>query len=148
RDTSELGRARYTENGVALPLGEGLWATADRVGPYSHAFADPSSGQAAAFATVTEGGTRSIMALRGGCTDGAVREIEVLVARPPLFGGIGGFADGPAQLDAAGEAAPEWFAEIPAGEQVEREALRRVADAYFTGLERNDGTGDYPFADD
>jgi hypothetical protein len=28
-----------------------------------------------------------------------------------------------------------------------RDELRRIADAYFAGLERNDGQGDYPFAD-
>jgi len=147
RHRAAVDGARYTENGVELAIGEGLWATADRIGPYRHDFIDSTNGQAAAFVTVTEGATRSIMALRIRTAGGAVREIEALVARPPLFGGAGGFGDGPAQLDRAGGAAPAWFAEIPPDERLDRETLQRVADAYFTGLERNDGTGDYPFAD-
>ena len=55
RHRSAVSGARYTENGVELPVGEGLWATADRIGPYRHDFFDSASGQAAAFVTVTEG---------------------------------------------------------------------------------------------
>ena len=146
RDAAALAGARYTENGVELPVGEGLWATADGIGTYRHSFADPARGQAAAFATVTEGETRSIMALRIALVGGAVREIEAIVARPPLFG-AGGFGDGAAQLDGSGGPAEAWSAEVPANERLSRDELRRVADAYFAGLERNDGQGDYPFAD-
>jgi hypothetical protein len=148
RNHSAMGGARYTENGVELRVGEGLWRTADRIGPYRHDFSDTTTGQAAAFVTVTEGATRSIMALRIATAGRQVREIEALVARPPLFGGASGFGDGPAQLDGAGSPAPEWFAEIPEAERMSRDDLRRIADAYFAGLERNDGRGDYPFADD
>jgi hypothetical protein len=146
RRRSALVHTRYTENGVALPVGEGLWATADRIGPYRHGFADPSGEEAACFATVTEGETRSIMALRVKAAGGAVVEIEALVARPPLFGGAAGFGDGPAQLDGSGGPDPRWFAE--AETRLPRGELERVADAYFAGLERNDGRGFYPFADD
>ena len=49
--------------------------------------------------------------------------------------------------DGLGGGGPDagWFGD--AGPQLPREDLRRIADAYFTGLERNDGKGDYPFAD-
>jgi len=147
RDTADLAGARYTENGVELPLGEGLWATADRIGPYRHVFTDPASGQAAAFATATEGETRSIMALRVALAAGAVGEIEALVARPSPMGGSGMFGDGAAELDKTAGPAAGWFAEIPVSERMTREALRSTADAYFAGLERNDGKGHYPFAD-
>ena len=53
--TSDFSDAAYTENGQRLPVGEGLWATADKVGPYCHAFIDEESGQAACFVTLTEG---------------------------------------------------------------------------------------------
>jgi hypothetical protein len=148
RDTAGLADSRYTENGVELPVGEGLWATADAIGPYRHEFVDPASGQAAAFATVTEGATRSIMALRVKAEGKRVSEIEALVARPPLFGGVSAFGDGPDQLDASAGPAGEWFAAVPAEQRMGRDDLRRIADAYFAGLERNDGKGDYPFADD
>ena len=139
---TRFGGWRYSENGQVLPVGEGMWATADRVGPYCHTFIDPDSGEAACFATLTEGGTRSMMALR--VADG---EIEALVARPALFGGGGAFGDGAAALDAS-DLDPRWLEPIHASERETREELVRVADAYFTGLENNDGLGDYPFADD
>ena len=146
RQPAALSGARYTENGVELPIGEGLWATADRIGPYRHDFFDVAEGQAAAFVTVTEGETRSIMAVRVREAGGAVREIETVIARPPLFGGVSAFGDGPAQLDEGGGPDAGWFGD--AGPRLPREDLRRVADQYFVGLERNDGRGDYPFADD
>lgn len=146
RHRSTVNGARYTENGVELPIGEGLWATADRIGPYRHDFSDSANGQAAAFVTVGEGATRSIMALRVKEAGGKVREIEVLVARPPLFGGASGFGDGAAQLDEGAGPDAGWFGD--AGPRLPREDLRRIADLYFAGLERNDGKGDYPFADD
>lgn len=149
RDTGRFAPARYTENGQDLAVGEGLWATADRIGPYRHIVADPDSGQAACFATVTEGRTRSIMALRLALSgDGATSEIEVLVARPSLRGGTDAFGDGPAELDRASGPDPAWLEPIPAAERASREDLQRVADMYFIGLEGNDGRGDYPFADD
>ena len=146
RHHAALAGARYTENGVELSIGEGLWATADAVGPYRHEFFDSATGQAAAFVTVTEGATRSIMALRVKASGQRVSEIEAMIARPPLFGGASGFGDGAAQLDASAGPDSGWFGD--AGPRLPRDDLQRVADAYFTGLERNDGKGDYPFAVD
>ncbi len=148
RERSGLESARYTENGVELPVGEGLWVTADAIGPYRHQIADSAGGEAACFTTVTEGKTRSHLALRVKREGGAVREIEAMVARPPLFGGADAFGDGPGALDASGGADPAWFAEIPASERTQRAELQRIADMYFVGLEKNDGRGEYPFSDD
>lgn len=148
RDRPGLENARYTENGVELPVGEGLWATADAIGPYRHAVLDPGAGEAACFTTVTEGRTRSIMALRVRGLASGIDEIEAVVARPPLFGGADAFGDGPGALDASGAADPAWFEPIPEADRIDRAELQRIADMYFVGLEKNDGRGDYPFADD
>lgn len=139
--------ARYTENGVELPLGEGLWATADKMGRYRHDFLDAVSGQAACFATVWEGKTHSIMSARIKVAEDAVTEAEVVIARPDLGGG-GPFPDGPRSLDESGAPDPAWFEPIPEAERTSREELRRIANLYFAGLEKNDGKGEYPFADD
>ncbi|HSQ96767.1 MAG TPA: hypothetical protein VLM18_11835 [Croceibacterium sp.] len=147
-DAPGLAGAAYTENGQLLPLGEGLWATADKVGPYCHTFLDEESEQAACFVTLTEGKSRSIMALRIGVASDQVREIETLVARPPLFGGASAFGDGPAALDASGGPDTAWFEQVHPSERMPRAELQRVAHLYFAGLERNDGRGEYPFADE
>lgn len=144
---TSIGGARYTENGQELPIGEGLWATADKVGPYCHVFLDQDSGQAACFATLTEGTTRSIMALRVAAANGRASEIEAIVARPALFGGAGAFGDGPSALDESGGPDRAWHEEIHPSQRMGRTELRGAAGLYFIGLERNDGTGNYPFAD-
>ncbi|WP_126173905.1 hypothetical protein [Altericroceibacterium xinjiangense] len=140
--------ARYTENGQELPVGDGLWATADRVGPYVHRFVDAEAGTFACFTTLLEGRTRSHLAVRAQVAGGTIREIEAVAARPELFGTGGAFGDGPAELDKSGAPAPEWSAAVPQAQQMSRDDLRRVANQYFSGLERNDGQGDYPFSDD
>jgi hypothetical protein len=147
RDVPRPAGAIHTENGQRLPVGEGLWATADKVGPYCHAFLDEENGQAACFTTLTEGRSRSIMALRIKVAGEQVAEVETVVARPPLFGGVSAFGDGPVALDGSA-IDPAWFEEIHPSERMTRAELRRIADLYFAGLEANDGLGDYPFADD
>ena len=145
---ADLADTAYSENGQRLPIGEGLWATANEIGPYRHAFLDEEAGQATCFVTLTEGAARSIMALRVKAPGEKVVEIEALVARPPLFGGASAFGDGPAALDAAGGPGSAWFEDVAPAERMTRAELERVAGMYFAGLERNDGRGDYPFADE
>jgi len=139
---------RYTENGQLLPVGEGAWATADALGPYRHDFVDEASGNIATITTLTEGRTRSIFVARIRADEDGIAEIEAMVARPDPMTPGGPFEKGPDKLDEAGLFDPRWSAVIPEGERLSREELRRVANLYFAGLERNDGKGDYPFADD
>jgi len=139
---------RYTENGQHLPPGEGAWATVDRLGGYRHDFVDVESGNIATMATIVEGATRSILVARLAVADGFIREIETIVARPDVMREGGLMAQGAQRLDAAGAADAGWFAPIPEAERMSRDDLRRIANMYFAGLEKNDGKGDYPFADD
>mgnify|MGYP000132658315 CR=1 FL=1 len=141
--SAPFATTRYTENGQELAIGDGLWGTCDATGPYRHDFTDPETGAALCFTTVTEGGKRGILALRS-----EPGEIETIVVRPGLMGSVSAYADGADRLDAAGGADPAWFAPIPEAERVSREELVRIADAYFSAIERNDGQGFYPFAED
>jgi hypothetical protein len=43
---------------------------------------------------------------------------------------------------------PIYLATVPKAERVSRAELIATADKYFTGMQKNDGKGDYPFADD
>ncbi|KPL69449.1 hypothetical protein SZ64_15845 [Erythrobacter sp. SG61-1L] len=139
--------ARYTENGQELIPGDGLWGTLDTLGTYRHDFLDTVSGQAATITTIAEGAVRSILVLRVKLDAGGIAEVEAIAARPDVMTRQAPFADGPNQLDLSGGPAPEWFAPIPEGERLPREELRRVANMYFSGIEKNDGKGAYPFAD-
>ena len=138
----------YTENGQRLEIGDGLWATADRLGAYRHDFLDPEAEQAGCFTTIFEGQVHSIMFLRLAMSGGLVSAIETLVARPGLGGG-GPFAEGARELDRAGNYGSSWDDVIPADRREDRASLINAANRYFSALEGNDGRGDYSFfADD
>ena len=73
--------ARYTEDGVELPVGEGLWATATGLGRYRHDFADTQTGNAAVFTIIDEGGHKSILSARVKVAGGRITEAETIVSR-------------------------------------------------------------------
>lgn len=132
---------RYTENGQPLALGDALWATADGLGDYRLHFADPVSGQAAFFGIVGEHGRDVLMALRLRVENRRIAEIETIVLRNP--GGDAGQA-----VAALAGPNPLWGQAVPEDERMSRGDLIRTANMYFSGMENNDGRGEYPFADD
>jgi hypothetical protein len=167
--------ARFTENGVQLPLGdEGLWFGMAGRGNYSFYVPDVETQQVAFLGTVREGaggggggtGTLVAIALRLKIVDSRIAEIEQLVVRPETTlgrggggaggGGRGGAAGGRGaggggtgdRVDAMGQPHPVFRAVVPEGERASREELVETANYYFTGLARNDGKGYYPFSDD
>ena len=56
--------ARFTEDTKTLPLGEGLWKGASRIGSYRQDFLDVREGMAASHVVVEENGTPVMLALR------------------------------------------------------------------------------------
>ncbi|HZV57272.1 MAG TPA: hypothetical protein VFF89_06310 [Sphingobium sp.] len=141
-------QVRYTENGQTLAIGDGAWGTVTALGSYRHDVVDPETGGIASFTTISEGSTRSILVTRLAVRGDAIADIECIAARPDMMTGGGPFVQGPASLDASGGPDPHWAAPIPESERMSRAELRRIANLYFVGLEKNDGKGDYPFADD
>lgn len=158
--------ARFTENGVQLPLGnEGLWYGMSGRANYSFYVPDVETQQVAFMGTVREGaggrgggqGSIDAIALRLKIVDGKITQIEQIVVRPETTlggrGGGGGRGGAPApgtgdRIDAMGAPHPVFSEVIPENERPSREALIETANYYFTGLARNDGQGYYPFADD
>jgi hypothetical protein len=141
-DTAPLPLAagvKFTENGQRLDLGDGLWNTMSARGSYKLYIADPDAGQAAFFGTIREHGTPAILALRLKVTGGQISEIETLVARSEKDA---------LSLEKLGSPHRVFLQPVPAAERASRENLIRTANMYFTGLERNDGKGVYPFTDD
>ena len=142
RDPSRLplhANHKFTENGQRLELGDGLWNTASDLGTYKLYMADPQAGQAGFFGTIRENGTPAILALRLKVENGTMSEIETLVARDET---------GAQQLEKLDGPHPSFLETIPLAERASRESLIETANAYFTGLEQNDGKGFYPFTED
>lgn len=145
-DPSRLPLSRdvmYTEDKRIVELGDGFWQTATSRGNYNHYFADIVMGQAGWMGTMREGDTLLLMALRLRVQLGRITEIETSYFRP----GGGGPNDIQA-MEAKGSPEPLWLEPIPPAERMTRAELIEIANAYFAGVENNDGKGFYPFTDD
>jgi hypothetical protein len=134
RDPARLPTApgvQFTENGQALPLGAGLWRTVRGRAAGGHHFADPAAGQVAFWGAVDEMGAPAILALRLRTQSGLVTEVETLVLRRSGW-----------LFDPDGMVAPAPFLHevLDAADRASRDDLVRVADRYFDGLERDDGS--------
>jgi hypothetical protein len=133
---------RFTENGQVLPLGEGLWKSMKAVGSYRLAVVDADAGQIALITTVVEDhtdpaqGAPALLALRLKVADGRITEIEQILERNPTTA---------QRVEALGMPRPAFATPIPPNRRMARGELIATANKYFTGMQRNDGKGDYPF---
>ncbi len=154
---------KFTENGVRLPLGnEGLWFGMSGKGTYKFYIPDIETQQIAFIGTARERasapgakpgeGTPVAIALRLKIVNGLITEAEQLVIRPEtnLMGGGTGSKFPPAAvaIEKVGSPHNVYTEVIPEAERPSREEMIKTANYYFTGLQRNDGKGYYPFTDD
>ncbi len=133
---------KYTENDQVLDIGDGFWNTATAIGNYKHYFADPVTEQAGFMGTMGEADHLVLMAIRLKVELGRITEVETSYYRPG-----GGGPSGVPDLDKAAKPEALWY-EPPSGPRASRQQLIATANAYFAGLQRNDGKGYYPFTDD
>jgi hypothetical protein len=136
RDPSRLPVTRnvkYTENGVRLNLGDGLWATASGRPTYRLDVIDEEEGQAGILGRISENGNNNWYAARLRVEpDGRVSEIEVLVNRR-MGGGPAGAGGAPAREFA--EPHPLMDQLLPQEQWLPRGELVRISNAYFTGID-------------
>jgi hypothetical protein len=136
---------KFTENGQQLDLGEGLWSSITGKGVYKLVIADAEAGQVAALVSVREEDrdpakpTPAMVAIRLRVRNGQISEVETLLQRSKAS------ADG---FDKIATPDPIYLATVPPAERMSRADLVRIANMYFTGMQQNDGRGEYPFADD
>lgn len=140
RDASRLPwarNARYTENNVELAIGDGVWATATKLGDYKLRFADVQTGQVGLFGVVEEAKDASGFSLRLKIENRQIAEAEILILRikdfPPLPGGVNPFEK------AKFEDKPIMQQALAPKERRPRERLISIADGYFDTLQLNDG---------
>jgi hypothetical protein len=153
---------KFTENGVRLEIGDAHWKTTTGKGKYRLFVTDAEAGQVAFIGTITEEGrgpegVPAALALRLKVANRQITEIETLVIRstPPAGGTRGGAqAAAPAATGAAvnlerlGTPNHLFLETVPPAERMSREDLIKTANMYFSGMEKNDGKGVYPFTDD
>jgi hypothetical protein len=134
---------KYTENDQVLDVGDGFWNNATGIGNYKHYFADPVTTQAAWMGTMKEKNALLLMTLRLRVQLGRITEMET-----SYFRAGGGGPNNIAAMDALGEPEALWLEPVPAAQRSSRNQLIEIANAYFEGVQRNDGKGFYPFTDD
>ena len=137
--------ARYTENGQRLTVGDGLWRSVRSKGKYRLVVADPEAQQVAFIGTLEEQnadpllGTPALIALRLKVVGGEITEVEQFITRS---------VDAAKRVESLGRPHATFSQAVPPAERMSRADLIATANKYFTGMQQNDGKGDYPFADD
>ncbi len=127
---------KFTENGQRLELGDGLWNTMTGKGSYRLFVTDVEAQQVAFFGSIQEAGKGAMIGLRLKIRNNQITEAEHFVQRSP---------NSAAGFERIGY---KWTESVPPADRMSREDLIRVANMYFSGMQKNDGKGEYPFADD
>lgn len=130
---------RQTENAVAIPLGEGLWASSEGLGLVDRRYFDPVSSSVAYFGTMKLPDDEiAIVSLRMHVTEGEVDEAEWHITRASDTGIVAG---DPAVFDAdnfAADPPPEWGIAGDENITLTRAELLAVTNSYFDGITNAD----------
>jgi hypothetical protein len=135
---------RFTENGQRLPIGEGLWKSMRSPGSYRLWVTDADAGQVTLITTIEERhadptmGVPAAAFFRLRIQDGLITEVEQFVERNEATA---------QRIEALGAPREAFTRAVPANQRMSRRDLIHISDLYFTGMQRNDGRGHYPFAD-
>ena len=148
--------ARYTENGQRLAIGDGLWRSMKATGTYRLFVSDVEAGQVAFIGTIHEQhadpaqSSPALIALRLKIARNEITEAELQIARSVAAapGASAVQASAAQRVEALGKPHPLFTQTIPSNERMSRTDLIETANMYFTGMQQNDGKGEYPFADD
>ncbi|OGT82240.1 MAG: hypothetical protein A3G96_07055 [Gammaproteobacteria bacterium RIFCSPLOWO2_12_FULL_52_10] len=137
--------ARFTEDAQRLAIGDGLWRTMKGKGSYRLFVTDVKAGQVTFIGTIQEDHreanqfTPALIALRLKVRNQEITEVEQFVVRSE---------DAAKRVEALGKPHHTFLETIPKAERMSRKGLIETANKYFTGMQKNDGKGDYPFTDD
>ena len=135
---------KYTENGQRLNVGDGLWRTFTQGPLYRLDVVDVERGQIAVLGILEEGDNRNFFSTRIAVEENEkmgrgleITEIENIVVRN-IQGGS------PAQMALVRDTFKDT---LPQGKRLDRGAMVRIADSYFTGLDTDESAAHVPFAD-
>lgn len=136
---------RYTENGVRLNLGDGLWNTASKLPTYRVDVIDEEAGQVGLLGKIDENGNDNWFAARLKVEQGKqVSEIENLIVRNIMSGTPSGVPETTVNK----EPHPLMMQVIPEGKRAPRHELITIGNSYFTGLDTEESGANVPFDPD
>ncbi|WP_404712229.1 hypothetical protein [Sphingomonas sp. MMS24-J13] len=129
-DVPWTDRVRYTENGVGMTVGDGIWATVTARTATPLVIADPATDSIVWIGGIEEHGQPGWLALRLKASGGRIAEAEAIIrrkeGRPPYADPTGFARDG-----SFGQGA---------GARLPRERLIGLAQGYLNSIAANDGT--------
>jgi hypothetical protein len=135
---------RQTENAINVRPPNGVWKTVTGLGKVQRRYLDATSGQAAYYGTVEEGGSTAVVTVRVRVENKQLTEAEWYLARADDPGLSGPRQPGrpPANLHN-----PDYLAKnpppervVPANQRVDRAALVRIVNSYFDAITSHDGS--------
>lgn len=136
---------KYTENGVRITMGDGLWQTAAALPTYRLDIVDDEAGQVGLLGRINENGNHNWFGVRLKVEpDRKVSEIETLISRS--ISGPGGPPGGANRPAAPAEPHPLMAQPIPEGKRLSRAELASISDTYFTGLDTEESGRNVPFS--
>ena len=131
--------ARYTENGIELKPGDGMWGPIIELGVYKFYFADPAAGQVGFFGSLQEHGHPAMLGLRLKVESRRISEMEAFIIRSTARGTFSAIENL--------KVPPVFLQALTPSQKRSRAELIRVANSYFEGLV-NGTDAATPFADD
>ena len=114
---------KYTENGKTVVVGDGLWKTAGSL-TFKRSALDTQQCTSVTESVITEGSASIVLGLRLKANDGALTEIESIIARSSEP-----FSNPAALADSASD---DWETVLPMDQQPTRETLSKIVDLYFS----------------
>ncbi len=123
---------RYSENGVPMAVGDGLWASIRSKGADALRVADTRSGSVGWYGLVYDHDAPAYAGIRLKVVAGQVAEVEAIVARERNPGPW--LAPAQFQLD------PAFSTPLPSGERGSRQQLIAAVEGYARSMERNNGS--------
>ena len=131
RDLPWGNRVRFTENDVALMIGDGLWGTATAIVEDNLVVSDPGTGNVIWLGVVEEHGLPAYLALRLKVQEQRIVEVESVVGRE---GTPGPFAKTDEyRIDNI------FSQNLPRNQRRQRERMIALVDGYYNSLQLNDG---------
>lgn len=121
-------QVKFTENGQALQLGDGLWGTASGIGDYKIYADDPQAGEVMFMGTMLENGAPVILNLRLKIELRRVTEIETLIARKEA-----GSIARPENLVTPN---PIFAETVAPAQRRSRQNMIAIANSYFNAIEK------------
>jgi hypothetical protein len=136
---------KYTENGVRLNLGDGLWRTAAALPTYRLDVIDDEAGQVGLLGRISENGNNNWFAVRLKVEENhKVSQIETLINRS-ISAGPGAGPPGAANKGNT-EPNPRMSVLVPKDQRLSRTELARIGNSYFTGMADEDSSANVPFS--